>query len=65
MAVIVKRSKRYKKAAEKAIPDTVALEAGLELLKQFAAECSDKCHPESQGFFKKVKKFFEEDSSRA
>jgi molecular chaperone DnaJ len=33
-----------------------------ELLKQFAEECSEKCHPESQGFFKKVKKFFEEDS---
>jgi molecular chaperone DnaJ len=33
-----------------------------ELLKQFAAECSDKCHPESQGFFKKVKKRFEQDS---
>ncbi len=33
-----------------------------ELLKQFSAECSEKCHPESQGFFRKVKKFFEEDS---
>lgn len=35
-----------------------------ELLRQFAAECcpSGKCHPESQGFFRKVKKFFEEDS---
>ena len=33
-----------------------------ELLKQFASECSDKCHPESQGFFKKVKKRFEQDS---
>jgi molecular chaperone DnaJ len=35
-----------------------------ELLQQFAAECcpSGKCHPESQGFFKKVKKFFEEDT---
>jgi molecular chaperone DnaJ len=31
-----------------------------ELLKQFASECSDKCHPESQGFFKKVKKRFEQ-----
>ena len=35
-----------------------------ELLQQFAEECcpSGKCHPESQGFFKKVKKFFEEDT---
>lgn len=33
-----------------------------ELLKQFASECGDKCHPESQGFFKKVKKRFEQDS---
>ena len=38
-----------------------------ELLKQFAAECcpSGKCHPESQGFFKKVKKFFDQEDSRA
>jgi molecular chaperone DnaJ len=39
-----------------------------ELLKQFADECcpSGKCHPESQGFFKKVKKFFDqEEDSRA
>jgi molecular chaperone DnaJ len=33
-----------------------------ELLKQLASECGDKCHPESQGFFKKVKKRFEQDS---
>lgn len=33
-----------------------------DLLRQFAAECSDRSHPESQGFFKKVKKFFKEDS---
>ena len=38
-----------------------------ELLKQFADECcpSGKCHPESQGFFKKVKKFFDQEDSRA
>ena len=38
-----------------------------ELLKQFAAECcpSGKCHPESQGFFRKVKKFFDQEDSRA
>jgi molecular chaperone DnaJ len=36
-----------------------------ELLKQFSAECSEKCHPESQGFFKKVKKFFDQEDSRA
>lgn len=36
MAVIVKRSKRYKKAAEKAIVEPLALDAGLDVLKQFA-----------------------------
>ena len=38
-----------------------------DLLKQFAEECcpSGKCHPESQGFFKKVKKFFDQEDSRA
>lgn len=38
-----------------------------ELLQQFAQECcpSGKCHPESQGFFKKVKKFFDQEDSRA
>ncbi|HZZ41843.1 MAG TPA: 50S ribosomal protein L1 [Tepidisphaeraceae bacterium] len=34
-AVIVKRSKRYKQAATKAIPDALALEPAVELLKQF------------------------------
>jgi len=36
-----------------------------ELLKQFASECGDKCHPESHGFFKRVKKFFDQEDSRA
>ena len=38
-----------------------------DLLKQFQEECcpSGKCHPESQGFFKKVKKFFDQEDSRA
>jgi len=38
-----------------------------ELLKQFQEECcpSGKCHPESQGFFRKVKKFFDQEDSRA
>lgn len=39
-----------------------------DLLRQFQEECcpSGKCHPESQGFFKKVKKFFDqEEDSRA
>jgi molecular chaperone DnaJ len=39
-----------------------------ELLRQFAEECcpSGKCHPESQGFFSKVKRFFDqEEDSRA
>lgn len=38
-----------------------------DLLRQFQEECcpSGKCHPESQGFFKKVKKFFDQEDSRA
>jgi len=36
-----------------------------ELLKQFAAECSDRCHPESHGFFDKVSRFFDQKDSRA
>jgi large subunit ribosomal protein L1 len=36
MPVIVQRSKRYKQAATKAIPDAVAIDAGVDLLKQFA-----------------------------
>jgi molecular chaperone DnaJ len=36
-----------------------------ELLKQFSAECSDRCHPESHGFFDKVKRFFDQEDSRA
>jgi len=36
-----------------------------ELLKQFQAECSDRCHPESHGFFDKVKRFFDQEDSRA
>lgn len=39
-----------------------------ELLRQFQAECcpSGKCHPESAGFFTRVKKFFDqEEDSRA
>jgi len=36
-----------------------------ELLKEFASECSDRCHPESHGFFDKVKRFFDQEDSRA
>ena len=36
-----------------------------ELLKAFASECCEKHHPESQGFFKRVKKFFDQEDSRA
>jgi molecular chaperone DnaJ len=38
-----------------------------DLLKQFQDECcpSGKCNPESQGFLKKVKKFFDQEDSRA
>ena len=36
-----------------------------ELLRQFSAECHDKCHPESHGFFTRVKKFFDQEDSRA
>ena len=35
MATVVQRSKRYKQAATKAIPDALSIEAGLDLLKQF------------------------------
>ena len=36
-----------------------------EILRQFSEECcpSGKCHPESQGFFSKVKKFFDQEDS--
>src|SRR5437016_2848866 len=36
MPVVVRRSKRYKKAAEKAITEMVAPEKAVEVLKQFA-----------------------------
>ena len=36
-----------------------------ELLRQFSAECHEKCHPESHGFFTRVKKFFDQEDSRA
>ncbi len=36
-----------------------------ELLKEFASECSDRCHPESHGFFNRVKRFFDQEDSRA
>ncbi|HVY90406.1 MAG TPA: molecular chaperone DnaJ [Hyphomonadaceae bacterium] len=38
-----------------------------ELLRQFQEECcpSGKCHPETQGFSKKLKKFFGQEDSRA
>jgi molecular chaperone DnaJ len=36
-----------------------------ELLRQFSAECCEKSHPESQGFFNKVKRFFDQEDSRA
>src|SRR3954452_13473309 len=36
MPVVVHRSKRYKKAAEHAITEMVAVDAGVDLLKQFA-----------------------------
>jgi molecular chaperone DnaJ len=36
-----------------------------ELLRQFSAECCDTCHPESNGFFNRVKKFFDQEDSRA
>jgi large subunit ribosomal protein L1 len=35
MAVVVQRSKRYKKAAEKAVQDLLPLDAGIEKLKSF------------------------------
>jgi molecular chaperone DnaJ len=35
-----------------------------ELLKEFNAACSEKSHPESHGFFNKVKRFFEQDHER-
>jgi len=36
-----------------------------ELLREFSKQCSEKCHPESHGFFTRVKKFFDQDDSRA
>jgi molecular chaperone DnaJ len=36
-----------------------------ELLKEFQAECSERCHPESHGFFKRVKRFFDQENSQA
>jgi molecular chaperone DnaJ len=33
-----------------------------ELLKQFAADCCESCHPESHGFLNKVKRFFAQDA---
>src|SRR3984885_1273988 len=36
MPVIIKRSKRYVKAAKTAVPDPVAVEKGVEILKTFA-----------------------------
>jgi large subunit ribosomal protein L1 len=36
MPVIVKRSKRYKKAAEKAVQDLLSIDAGVAKLKEFA-----------------------------
>ncbi|MDZ4762470.1 MAG: molecular chaperone DnaJ [Alphaproteobacteria bacterium] len=36
-----------------------------DLLRQFSAECSDRCHPESHGFFNRVKRFFDQEDSRA
>lgn len=35
-----------------------------DLLRQFSAECRDNCHPESHGFFNRVKKFFDQEDSR-
>jgi molecular chaperone DnaJ len=36
-----------------------------DLLRQFTEECGDRCHPESHGFFKRVKKFFDQEDTRA
>jgi|SRR6185295_13148911 len=36
-----------------------------DLLRQFSAECCEKSHPESAGFFTRVKKFFDQEDSRA
>lgn len=36
-----------------------------ELLRQFSAECCEKSHPESAGFFTRVKRFFDQEDSRA
>jgi molecular chaperone DnaJ len=36
-----------------------------ELLREFSKQCSDKSHPDSHGFFTRVKKFFDQDDSRA
>ena len=42
MPVIVKRSKRYKKAAEKAVQDVLSIDAGVAKLKEFAATKFDQ-----------------------
>jgi large subunit ribosomal protein L1 len=42
MPVIVKRSKRYKKAAEKAVQDILPIDAGVAKLKEFAATKFDQ-----------------------
>jgi len=42
MPLILTRSKRYKKAAEKFVPDAVAIEKGVEILKTFAATKFDQ-----------------------
>jgi molecular chaperone DnaJ len=36
-----------------------------ELLRQFSAECKDSSHPESHGFFNRVKRFFDQEDTRA
>jgi molecular chaperone DnaJ len=36
-----------------------------ELLRQFKEECSDRCHPESHGFFNRVKRFWNQEDTRA
>jgi molecular chaperone DnaJ len=36
-----------------------------DLLRAFSAECCEKHHPESQGFFNRVKRFFDQEDSRA
>jgi molecular chaperone DnaJ len=36
-----------------------------ELLRKFSSGCCESCHPESQGFINKVKRFFGQDDARA